>query len=56
VRYELLHGPHLPRPATADIARLDAIVAGQRTHDRAMLAMLANGDDDGGRAQVHAVL
>ena len=40
-------------PATADIAGLHALLLGERPHDRAMLAMRANGEDDGFGAQVH---
>ena len=49
------HRPHRARPPATDVAGLDAIVPGQRAHDRAMLAMLANGDDDGSSAEVHGL-
>ena len=43
------HRPQPPRLAAADIAGLEPVVGRQRPDDRAMLAMRADGDDDGGR-------
>ena len=47
------HRPEPPRLAAADVARLNAVARGQRADDRAMLAMGADGDDDGVGFQVH---
>ena len=47
------HRPQPPRLAAADIAGLDAVRRGQRANDRAMLAMRAEREDDGGGVQVH---
>jgi hypothetical protein len=44
--------PNVPRTAATDIARLQPMLGGKRANDRAMLAMLANGDDQGFSAEV----
>ena len=45
--------PQAPRLAAADVARLDPVRWRQRADDRAMLAMGADGDDDGFGGEMH---